>query len=69
MLRQFSPAFGHPNQPAFFCFGDPNGPFRIETDSIWRNVHLTKKLSNLARCGRIAKGCPGLSLAQFLRQS
>jgi hypothetical protein len=40
------PSFGHPDQPAFFCIGHPNGPFRIETDSIWRNVHLTEKLGN-----------------------
>ena len=57
-------AFGHPDQPAVFCIGHPNGSFRIETDSVWRNVHLTKKLSNLFDVGGSPKAAHVRSPAQ-----
>ena len=41
------PALGLPNLSVMHCIGHPNGPFRIEADSIRRNVHLTKKLGNV----------------------
>src|SRR5271165_5372417 len=58
------PTFGHPDQPAILSIGHPDGSFRIETDSIRRNVRLAKTLSTPVRCRRIAEGCPCPSLAQ-----
>ena len=39
--------FRHPDAAAIFCISHPNGSFRIETDPIGRDIHLTKKLTEV----------------------